>query len=319
MQEPITKIENLSYNEAKDILQTKIWNGLDQISLRTALGAFITELKKNPTTTAQTYEYAFLRLVKQRLLNLDWNLKEMSLMNMEQLLDLITTSSSSRIDAKKLECAAFQSLLHWLGRQSGGLFNKAKTQKGITFKKTRSKAETEALSRHEWEEFIQALKGEHYREYLVALMTLQGMKRISEVLNVKIKDIDFSNNQIKFKKLKYQAESFTIVTYPSWFMDLLKKYTEGVEEERHIFITRNGTPLNRMKIWECFANLSKRRGFSKIITPHVLRATAITWSFEYGCSADQIARVSGHASCDMTMYYDKREISENITRRINFI
>jgi integrase/recombinase XerD len=55
------------------------------------------------------------------------------------------------------------------------------------------------------------------------------------------------------------------------------------------------------------------------VTPHVLRATAITYLKQQGFADSDIMKVTGHVSAEMVHAYDKSSRADNATKRVSLI
>ena len=68
-----------------------------------------------------------------------------------------------------------------------------------------------------------------------------------------------------------------------------------------------------------FAKAGKEAGMPFKITPHVLRASAVTYLKQQGFQDSDIMRVTGHASSEMVYAYDKSARSDNASKKVNLI
>ena len=195
--------------------------------------------------------------------------------------------------------------------------NKEKGRK--TFQKMREKTVYEALTLQELKTFLEALSGMSSRNYLIGAMQVQGAKRISEVLNSRIEDVDWTNGSIKFKQSKSDVlEKETVVFFPVKFMGELKVYLGG-RIEGFIFVTSSGRKMGRSDIQPFYERAFKKAGINKRGFTHILRATTITELCKQGFGAEEIVNLSGHSSLQMVGYYDKSGTENNPSRKVNMI
>lgn len=68
-----------------------------------------------------------------------------------------------------------------------------------------------------------------------------------------------------------------------------------------------------------FALAGERAGLPFKITPHVLRASLITYLRREGFNDGAIQKVTGHASSEMIRSYDKNGLSDNPTAEVSLI
>jgi integrase len=55
------------------------------------------------------------------------------------------------------------------------------------------------------------------------------------------------------------------------------------------------------------------------ITPHVLRASTVTYLKQQGFQDSDIMRVTGHASSEMVYAFDKSTRADNASKKVNLI
>nr|WP_079979275.1 tyrosine-type recombinase/integrase [Candidatus Protochlamydia sp. R18] len=68
-----------------------------------------------------------------------------------------------------------------------------------------------------------------------------------------------------------------------------------------------------------FAKAKEAAGIPFKLTPHVLRATTVTYLKQQGFQDSDIMRVTGHASSEMVYAYDKTTLPDNASKKINLI
>lgn len=166
----------------------------------------------------------------------------------------------------------------FLQRKTEGMIKKAipNKEKGRkTFQKIREKTVYEALTTKELQDFLAILKGMSLRNYLVGAMQVQGAKRISEVLNSRVEDIDWTNGSIRFKQSKSDIlEKETVVFFPVRFMGELNRHV-GERTGGYIFVTCSGRKMGRSNIQPFYERAFKKAGINKRGFTHILRATTI--------------------------------------------
>lgn len=245
----------------------------------------------------------------------------------ETVIDCIKKLDKLSESSKQKYCCAYISFTIFLERQTRGWFKRAlpsRTGSNRTFFSVRDKAKTKALNIDERYRFLEAVEEINERDAIVAKCLLQGAKRISEVLEVTIENIDWEKRQIRFRQHKTKGTIKEIpITFPGHFMAELKGYIEKTKEERGdcelVFITRNGKAVCRSRLNQVFARASARANLKLKVTPHVLRTTAITTAKQQGISDSDIMTVSGHSSPKMVYYYDKTPVEENYTKKLTLI
>jgi integrase len=310
--------ETISYDKIIDSVNTEKWKRIKEITVSESIVRFLDTFKRN---TRRVYRSHFYQMFFHSLIDPQMNLQQFSLLNLEQMLDNIKLQQQCQEATLQSRAAVFISFCRFLSRRTEGMIRiPAVSKEGInkTFQKIRNKAATRALSLEEWTKFIHCLSKRSPRDAMIARMTLQGAKRINEVLHATIENIDFEALTITFKQSKSKLEDAkTVIHYSKEFMQELKQYL-GDRTKGTIFITRTGQPLTHMHIYESFKMASI---IAKIrnVSPHCLRATAITMFLDSNYTAEQIQKISGHANLQTVLYYDKRDEAHNISREKSLI
>lgn len=204
--------------------------------------------------------------------------------------------------SRQSRVACYISLTAYLYRISYGWFRRAlpsDSEANKTFYRLSPKVVARALSLENWHIFINVLDEINHRDSLIARCMLHGGQRVSEVLSLKIDQIDFEKNIIRFtQKNKNKQLEFPNV-YPACFINELKDYIQSTniqrKASRFIFITSKGKSLTRSRLNYSFAYASNQSGLAKV-TPEVLRATWITLS-RRDIIDDEILRIKRGQSC----------------------
>jgi integrase/recombinase XerC len=144
------------------------------------------------------------------------------------------------------------------------------------------------------------------RDQLIVEMLYQTGMRLSELIHLKDRDVDFSRMQIRIigKRDKERIVPFT----PS-LMKLIKDYM-GLRDSRfarrdtpHLLITDKGR-----KVYEKFVYRTVKKYLGYVTTlekksPHILRHTFATHMLNRGADLDAIKELLGHASLSATQIY----------------
>ena len=296
-----------------------VWEKLNFITVSQAVCAFLETIKSEHTRRA--YRAAFNFIFANHLLRPKQRLSVFALSNLNSTGDAIRIWENGSESTKQVRVSAFISFTAFLERHTGGVIRKMNLNKASgreTFMRLRKKAKTEAIDRHQWEKFLSKLKRGGARDLLIAKTLIQGAKRISEVLEATIDAINWEKSIIQFVQKKASSlDAVTVITFPKSYMDDLKNYL-GERAEGLIFVTRTGKKVKASSVYRSFVSASERSNITKV-TPHVLRASSITYLMEKGVSSDEIMKVSGHATPSQVIYYDKSSREKNPTKEYNLI
>jgi integrase len=114
---------------------------------------------------------------------------------------------------------------------------------------------------------------------------------------------------------KLQKE--TVITYSESIMKRLQQYIGGRTE--HVFITRSGKPVMINQLAMTFAKAGAAAGIPFKVSPHVLRASAVTYLKQQGFQDSDIMRITGHSKSELVYAYDKSARADNASKKVNLI
>ena len=180
--------------------------------------------------------------------------------------------------AKNARIDCYLSFTAFLERETFGWFQRAlpiSSRKYCAYRST-LKTSFKALSLAEWKEFCAVLAKNNHRDYLIGLTMFYGVARISDVLSLRLDQVDLQKNIIRFPLKKNNLIIEKPVSYPETFMKKLDLYTTSTQEQRkgspYLFITRNGKRLTRSRINYSFAHTSEEAKI-RPVSPDTIRAT----------------------------------------------
>lgn len=138
------------------------------------------------------------------------------------------------------------------------------------------------------------------------------------MLSLRVDQIDYEKKQIVFHQSKSKfTDDFTVISFerPATFalLNELKVYIE--DRKDLVFVTANGKELKQNQVDRNFMKAGRRAGIPFRVSPHNLRATAVTLWKEDGFSDSLIMKATGHSSSEMVHKYDKTDLMDNVTRK----
>ena len=274
-----------------------------------------------PSLTRKNYSYLMSDLFRAGFLS-PCSLQQFSKLNFEIIVDKIKMTPNLSECAKQNRAKVFISFTRYLNRITFGNVRVAIAKRGsnATFRPIREKAATGTISEEDWKKFITELEKTSKRDVLIAKCLLQGAKRASEALNLKVSDVDFEKNCIRFTQLKTNGMIKTIpVDFPPSFIQEIKEYIESSEKYRDenewLFVSRKKQKLSRATLGLSFQEASQRAGIDHV-HPHMLRTTWVTRALTAGTEPLDMMIVTGHTGLNMISYYDKRAIEDNVTKKL---
>ena len=162
------------------------------------------------------------------------------------------------------------------------------------------------LSKEEVKRLFDAADSE--KKKLILMVLYATGLRVSELINLKIKDIDFDEGVIKVVGGKGKKDR--VVTVSGKLLQRLKEYVKTKSPEEYVFVSKYGNKLSSRYIQYLVKDLSLAAGITKDVTPHVLRHSYATHLLESGANIRVIQELLGHANLQTTQIYTKVSLSE---------
>jgi site-specific recombinase XerD len=146
--------------------------------------------------------------------------------------------------------------------------------------------------------------------YRVIIQTMYGAGlRLSEVINLRWKDIDFQRNLIHIKSAKGKKDRIAMLS-PKLKKNLIKL---SLKKTGLIFVNSRNQKYNPRTIQSIISKSAKLAGINKKVTPHTLRHSFATHLLENGTDIRYIKDLLGHSSIRTTMIYTHVS-NKNISR-----
>jgi integrase len=310
--------EHNSYEETKRSQKQLLWEQLETITVNDAAELWLSTLNSR---TRINYQSGLRKLTEFGLISPLMTLQAFALINHETIIDQIKLRSSWTECTRQSRAACYISFTRFLHRRSQGMISRAIANReghAKTFFRVYDKVKTFAMTQSQWVLFLEALESISSRECLIAKLILQGGKRANEVLSLKTQDIDWDRRKIVFDQSKTKGmKKSTTITYPQSVLDKLKAYIG--ERSGTVFITRSGKPIMMTRLAQTFAKAGETAGIPFKVTPHVLRASTVTYLKQQGFQDTDIMKVTGHASAAMVCAYDKTAQETNATEKVQLV
>jgi integrase/recombinase XerD len=141
---------------------------------------------------------------------------------------------------------------------------------------------------------------------ILALMYSSGL-RASEIIQLKIRDINF---EAGFIRVMGKGSKERVVPINESAMKLIKEYADGLrpliiknKTTPNLFLSRNGKPLTRQRLWQLIKSYS--RGISSNVSPHTLRHCFASHLLDNGADLRALQKMLGHSDISTTQIYTK--------------
>lgn len=144
------------------------------------------------------------------------------------------------------------------------------------------------------------------RDALVLEMLYSTGIRVSELVNIKIDDIDKKNKEIR---IIGKGNKERIVLFGDILLDKLERYlntyyvNNNVNNCQYLFLNKHGNKLNDRIIRTIVDDNMRRAGINKKISPHTLRHTYATHMLNEGADIKTVGDLLGHESISTTTIY----------------
>lgn len=186
---------------------------------------------------------------------------------------------------------------------------KSCTSVDIKFAKTASKLPV-VLSRKEIEKILSTINNKKHR----ALISLSygADIRVSEAINLKIKDINLEELTIHIKGAKGNKDRISIIAEK--LKPEISELIALFDLNEYVFASNRGGKLTARTVQKVFGNALQKSGIKKEATFYSLRHSFATHLLENGVDVRYVQELLGHANIRTTQIYTK--VTNPALRRI---
>jgi len=152
------------------------------------------------------------------------------------------------------------------------------------------------------EEVIKIFNATDNLKHKAIMMTIYSAGlRISELINLKLKDIDSQRMQIKVVQAKGKKDRYTLLGMKT--LEVLRKYVTAYKPKEWLFEGAKGEQYSTSSIQANLKIAVEKAGIKKRITVHTLRHSFATHLLEAGTDIRYIQSLLGHSSSKTTEIY----------------
>ncbi|WP_312074776.1 site-specific tyrosine recombinase XerD [Chryseobacterium sp.] len=132
--------------------------------------------------------------------------------------------------------------------------------------------------------------------------------RVSELIDIKISNINFKENYIKINgkgnKIRFvPLAKYTAELIKDYIYDVRSEYKVTKKHEDTLFLNSRGTSMSRVIVFLIIKELTDKAGVSKKISPHTFRHSFATHLLQNGADLRFIQEMLGHSSITTTEVY----------------
>jgi len=164
-------------------------------------------------------------------------------------------------------------------------------------------------------------KSRNMRHVILIKTLLYTGVRVSELVHIKLNEVDFDRCQIRITQGKGKKDR--IVPFPDAFKEILAIHVHNTDDNggKYLFESSHKKPYTDRGIRKILEHYSKEAGMEHSISPHKLRHFLFTWLKKQGIDDALIQPYSGHENRQSLEIYSKLSIGdaqeeyENIIRK----
>ena len=174
------------------------------------------------------------------------------------------------------------------------------------------------ISYNDYQSLLNTIDNEEYRHYLnkklvpflkardklLVMMMWELGGRVSDIINIQTKDIDFSKKEIVLIVKKRHGYINRIPVSDSLLLEVSNFLRMLNINSGSIFFkmdNQNKDPITRQRAWEIVSRYGNKIGLK--LHPHMFRHGLAIYLLQYGVDAKIIARRLGHSSAATTLKY----------------
>ena len=150
-------------------------------------------------------------------------------------------------------------------------------------------------------------KPTEYRDKTMVLVMYSAGLRVSELINLEKRSINFEEKLITLKgkgnKERFVPLNYIAIEYLNNYLSQ-NKNNKVFSKSKYLFINKkDGKPLTRQYFFVELNKYAKRAGIDKKISPHTLRHSFATHLLENGADLRVVQELLGHSKIETTQIY----------------
>ena len=241
--------------------------------------------------------HQFVEWLKKR--KVDWDVPfRIQRIDVVEFINFLGSQKASA-ETRKRKLATIRGFLKFLKDNQIIYGNPADTIEGPI----REQREPAILLKTEYKALLQ-VAGENPRDFAIVMLFLQTGLRVSELVNLKLHDVDFESKEITVRQGKGRKDR--VVPLVGQAGTALKTYLAVRDESAeydNVFLARNGTSMDVRTVRYRIHKYYIQAGIRKKASVHTLRHTFATHQVHNGLKLNQLREVLGHRQMETTYKY----------------
>jgi integrase/recombinase XerD len=127
--------------------------------------------------------------------------------------------------------------------------------------------------------------------------------RLSEAINLRVKDVDLKEKIIWIRKAKGGKDRMSILS--NRVIDNITHYIENRNKDDFVFLNKKGLPFSPRGIQKVFQSAKEKTNLRKDVHIHTLRHSFATHMLDSGVDIRKIQELLGHSDLSTTQIYTK--------------
>jgi len=190
------------------------------------------------------------------------------------------------------------------------LFQQLRTELGVEVPKTAKRLPYVPTEDELRRYYDSVWKAKNFQDMMIIKTLLYTGVRVSELVSIKLVDVDFDRCQIRINKGK--GDKDRVVPFPASFMEMLAMHADSMNKKQAVFLFESTwkKKYTDRGVRKILAKYSGEAGLTHNISPHKLRHFLLTWLKKQGIDDALIQPYSGHESRKSLEIYSKLSIAD---------
>ncbi|WAA13385.1 tyrosine-type recombinase/integrase [Fervidibacillus halotolerans] len=145
-----------------------------------------------------------------------------------------------------------------------------------------------------------------FRDYVLTMLLLDSMMRISEATGLKTTNFDYATRTVVVPAHAAKNRKARIIPIQEKTARLLRELIAENQtdfDSEYIFLTNNGSKMQPSHYRQRLTRYAERVGIQKKVHPHLIRHTAATMFLENGGDIRHLQKLLGHSDMRMVQRY----------------